>query len=70
MEKDAAQIMEEVSLLGRLQQDVDVIVAQKTNTEMFAIGMFIFSFDFFPLIKKWKIALSGFDALSGFTSFY
>ena len=52
MEKDAAQIMEEVSLLGRLQQDVDVIVAQKTNTEMFAIGMFIFSFDFFPLIKK------------------
>lgn len=45
IEKDAPQNMEEVSLLGRLLQDVDVIIAQKINAEMFTLETFIYSFD-------------------------
>lgn len=32
--------MKEMSSLGRLQQDVDVIIAQKTNAEMFTVSFF------------------------------
>lgn len=34
-----------MSLLGRLQQDVDVIIAEKTNAEMFTIETFTYSSD-------------------------
>lgn len=38
--------VKEVSWLGRLQQDVDVIITWKTIAEMFTIETFLFYFIF------------------------
>lgn len=71
-EKDAPQNMKEMSLLGRLQQDVDMIIAWKTNADMFTIETFIFSFlfiSFFSVyLKNEKLLLVVLMLSQAFTS--